>query len=362
MKWSSRLLLVLVVAGLGLVATSGPAYAVNPTVDNWIYSSWVGASPTINVHPSRLAGDLLILQVTENNSSGLTHTVPAGWARLFASNGTWLMEGFYRYADGNEAATMTVNTLTGNNGGAAVMFIVRNYAATPAPEAACAAGNSTLPNPPNLDPAGWGVEDSFYMGLSGHVGSNAVTVYPSNLTQMRSGNTATWSSTFHAGQPTVSPTTSMDPGTFTTSSSNHWRGCTVAIKGGTSGGGGGSEPPPGTTEGDTFIGGLLGGVSGLLNSILCVLRNLALSIIGAIIMAFNAVIVALASVIRTIVQVLPGFPALPPLPAEFDTAAGWMAWVFPVSTVVSIVAWFGAIWLLWQAVAIGLRWAKALNG
>jgi hypothetical protein len=111
----------------------------------------------------------------------------------------------------------------------------------------------------------------------------------------------------------------------------------------------------------TFLGGLTGGILSILRSILCAIQNLALSILAVIVMAFNAVIKAIATLLAGLLRVLPDFPDLPTLPVEFETASAWMAWVFPVGTVVAIVAWFAVVWLVWQGVALGLRWAKATS-
>ena len=56
-----------------------------------------------------------------------------------------------------------------------------------------------------------------------------------------------------------------------------------------------------------------------------------------------------------------GKPALPDPPQALVTAEGWVAWVFPVGTVLQILGFTLAVFLLWQLVAIGLRWAKALD-
>ncbi len=99
----------------------------------------------------------------------------------------------------------------------------------------------------------------------------------------------------------------------------------------------------------------------ILGQILCVLRNLALSVLAVIIMAFNAIIEALATLLEGLIFVLPPFPALPSMPAVMVTVLGWINWVFPVGTVVLIFAWAAGVWLLWQGIAIALRWARVLS-
>jgi uncharacterized membrane protein YozB (DUF420 family) len=102
-------------------------------------------------------------------------------------------------------------------------------------------------------------------------------------------------------------------------------------------------------------------VFGLLSQILCVLQNLAFSVLAVIIMAFNAILEALATLLAGLIYVLPPFPDLPSMPAVMVTVLGWINWVFPVGTVVLILAWMAGVWLLWQGIAIALRWARVVS-
>jgi hypothetical protein len=77
--------------------------------------------------------------------------------------------------------------------------------------------------------------------------------------------------------------------------------------------------------------------------------------------AINALVAALAFVIAGLFALLPNMPDLPELPEPFVTAESWVAWFFPVSTLLNILAFWLAMWLLWQVIALALRWAKALG-
>jgi hypothetical protein len=77
--------------------------------------------------------------------------------------------------------------------------------------------------------------------------------------------------------------------------------------------------------------------------------------------AINALIAALAAIIGALISLLPNMPDLPELPAPFVTAEAWVAWFFPVGTVVDILAFWLSMWLLWQVIALAMRWAKALG-
>lgn len=82
---------------------------------------------------------------------------------------------------------------------------------------------------------------------------------------------------------------------------------------------------------------------------------------AALVSALNAIIAGLGAAVSGLLSLLPDMPALPTLPAAFTTAEGWVAWVFPVGTVVDILVWATTVWVLWQGVSLILRWAKALS-
>lgn len=97
----------------------------------------------------------------------------------------------------------------------------------------------------------------------------------------------------------------------------------------------------------------------LLRSILCAVTNIPYYLLHLVVVGINALIAGLGAIIGAAVSAMPGMPSEPALP---DTVAGvvsWVAWVIPVSTIIDILTFSFAAWLLWQVVMIGLRWAKA---
>jgi hypothetical protein len=82
---------------------------------------------------------------------------------------------------------------------------------------------------------------------------------------------------------------------------------------------------------------------------------------GLTIKAVNSLIEGLGSVLGVLFAVLPDLPPLPEPPAALVLAESWVAWAFPVTTLLNILAFVLSSWLVWQAVAIALRWAKAIN-
>jgi hypothetical protein len=92
-----------------------------------------------------------------------------------------------------------------------------------------------------------------------------------------------------------------------------------------------------------------------------VLGGLLDILLEAVVACLNALIAALGAVLAALFALLPDLPDLPELPDAVTTAESWVAWFFPIGTVVDILVWGFTMWLLWQAVAIALRWAKALG-
>lgn len=92
-----------------------------------------------------------------------------------------------------------------------------------------------------------------------------------------------------------------------------------------------------------------------------ILGSIGDAIVGAVVAALNALIAALATVIGALFAALPDLPSLPSPPTAMLTAEAWVAWFFPVSTVVDILVFVLSMWLLWTIVALGLRWAKLLS-
>jgi hypothetical protein len=75
---------------------------------------------------------------------------------------------------------------------------------------------------------------------------------------------------------------------------------------------------------------------------------------------FNAVVAAIAGAVAAAASVLPDMPAFPGLPDQVTTVLGWVAWVFPVHQAVLAFAFIVGAWVLWQVVAMAMRWARLL--
>jgi hypothetical protein len=89
--------------------------------------------------------------------------------------------------------------------------------------------------------------------------------------------------------------------------------------------------------------------------------DLLAGMVGLVVAALNALIAAIGAVLSVLFSILPTMPDLPDLPDAITTAESWVAWFFPVGTVVDILTFVAAMWLLFQIVALVLRWAKATS-
>jgi hypothetical protein len=82
----------------------------------------------------------------------------------------------------------------------------------------------------------------------------------------------------------------------------------------------------------------------------------------ALVLTLNLILAALGALIETLVELLPNMPdEVPSVPTEITAVASWVNWFFPVPTVLLFLTFIFGAWLLWQAVAIAMRWAKATS-
>ena len=102
-------------------------------------------------------------------------------------------------------------------------------------------------------------------------------------------------------------------------------------------------------------------MTSLLQAIVDLLNQLVCWIMTALVSTLNLILRALGALIASLVALLPDMPATPSVPSPLVTAVGWINWIFPVSAVASFFTFILAAWLLWQAVAVAMRWAKALG-
>jgi hypothetical protein len=105
------------------------------------------------------------------------------------------------------------------------------------------------------------------------------------------------------------------------------------------------------------------GVTSILQAIYDFLAQLVCWIMTALILALNLLLAALGALIEAAVELLPDLDDadIPEVPGPVTTVAGWVNWFFPVTAALQFLTFLFGAWLLWQVVALGLRWAKATS-
>jgi hypothetical protein len=99
-----------------------------------------------------------------------------------------------------------------------------------------------------------------------------------------------------------------------------------------------------------------------LGKIWCALSHMDCYVLYALKAAVNAIVLALGAIVGVLIAAIPvDMPDPPAMPDAMTTALSWVAWVFPIGTLLAIIAFFLSVWLMWQGVAVLLRWVKALD-
>jgi len=79
----------------------------------------------------------------------------------------------------------------------------------------------------------------------------------------------------------------------------------------------------------------------------------------AVVTVINDTINALAALVGVIVIALPDMPDLPSMPSWLVDGMGWVGYWFPISFLLTLLAVVITLRVVWMAVQIPLRWAKA---
>lgn len=228
---------------------NGRLYVLGGACENWpapltvgptVASQTFGTDATSHVvtMPATVdPGDLLMVFFT--NDGNATVTTPAGWS--VPTNGTQVettnVRGsvFVKDAAGTEDGT-TVDFVTSAVEQAAAQ-VYRIPAAMwegniTSVEVANVAGSSTnAPNPPNLDPAGWGTENTTWFSYAAGSSYTSVTTYPTNHTN----GLHTISNTGTAGASASSSfrqnrAASEDPAAYAMSTTSSGTAFTIAVR------------------------------------------------------------------------------------------------------------------------------------
>ena len=99
----------------------------------------------------------------------------------------------------------------------------------------------------------------------------------------------------------------------------------------------------------------------LLEHILCWVKQFGAMVLSALVDVVNLIVTGFAAALQAVLDNQIPFPALPDVPTHLQTAAAFVAWFFPVATLLQVLATFGTLTLAWTFVAIALRWGKVVE-
>jgi hypothetical protein len=104
-------------------------------------------------------------------------------------------------------------------------------------------------------------------------------------------------------------------------------------------------------------------VTTILQALYDFLSQLVCWVMTALVLTLNLLLAALGALIATLIELLPEMDdaSIPAVPSQVTTAASWVNWFFPVNQALLFFIFIFSAWVLWQAVAIAMRWAKALG-
>ena len=193
----------------------------------------------VNMPATVNAGDLLLCIFACDALPSVT--TPSGWTSINSysfSNRTAIFAKIASGSEGgttvdfvtsaSEAATAQVYRITGVSGGVTSSDITSAHAT----------GTGSNPDPPNLDPSGWGTLDTLWIAVASCSDPvSGVTTYPTNYTNGTYSQSG--SGTTHvqlASARRENNTAAENPGTYTLNASagNGWSGITIAIRPGVS--------------------------------------------------------------------------------------------------------------------------------
>ncbi len=192
--------------------------------------------------PAGLVVDRILIGVFTTDATETISNMQSGWTQLYetapASGGTG--HAWYRKVDGTETDG-TYDTGT-NEQSINVVYQVRDWHGTTAPESVDIDETTSTPDPPSITPS-WGTAPNLWMVVRHHDGAGNATDYPDDYVDNNDTQTSGsgGSCSFGVGTREVNAT-SQDPNTFTFSASDSGVTAIIAIRDGTAGGGGPAVP------------------------------------------------------------------------------------------------------------------------
>jgi hypothetical protein len=104
-------------------------------------------------------------------------------------------------------------------------------------------------------------------------------------------------------------------------------------------------------------------VIGLLQEILCWIKQIGAMVLSALVDAVNLVLLALGAAVSGVISAWPvDMPDLPSVPTGLVTAMGWAKWTpLPITAAGALLFFLLAVEILWQVGALVMRWAKFVD-
>ena len=192
-----------------------------------------GEGASVNTHDVTLpasvaAGDLIIAWIFKDGNS--TFAWPSPWVELADQTISTVacMTIGYLIASGGETTVAVTATGTAERSTHIAIRITGWHGTTPPAISTVATGASTTPNPGSLNPAAWDVEDTLWIASYG-IDSGVPSAYPLPDNNISSGASPT-SAAYGGICSDELAQASLDPGTFTNSTSDNWAAYTIAVR------------------------------------------------------------------------------------------------------------------------------------
>lgn len=196
-----------------------------------------GQSTNVTSHvatlPASIAAGELIIVIMAKDGVG-TATIPASWVEIADGIDGALYQYYvaYLFAAGGETS-VTITTTVAEHSNILALRITGAHASTPPEISAVVQGASTAPDPGNLDPAGWGSEDTRWIALCVLDGGNPVTGYPANYPDNNLNVDAIISAAYIGLAARALTASAENPGAFAITTSDNWSAFTIAVRPGT---------------------------------------------------------------------------------------------------------------------------------
>src|SRR3990172_2787877 len=204
-------------------------------------SNWWGNVRTSNVDVAARvgtpdAGDLVIISICKYGTGAFTWPASPAFTQCpnfprTAGGGSnqAVVDSRFRVWQAGDSTTVSITHANETTVWLVYRVAAGTFDSATAPAAQTSDGNSTNPDPPNLDPAGWVTEKTLWIAVAGNDGNVQSTAGPSGYSFYIRDYVATAGGVHLAGAVKESEASSEDPGVFTMAS-EQWAAGTIAVR------------------------------------------------------------------------------------------------------------------------------------